>query len=275
MHSALSIASIVLAATGALALPQATSNSTASTSSSLSSGADTEVRVILQSQSTETGSQTVFKNVDVRKHKSPVGSSGPFETIEISVGADAQQDLRCQALDLEGKPLIATRGANTVSLERSDARIMTVADHSLQDITFSDADKGEWTFKQPSEVSRIICDPEFVAAPAGAFQVRVILSDQSSELGTQTVFDTVEERVELPPTASTGPFDTVEIALGELVDPTLRCALLNGRGREIVATRGENTDVTFADGDNGPWSFDRKRFVSKIICDADFVAAPQ
>lgn len=113
MHSALSVASLLLAASGAFAYPQA-SNSTSSVSTS-SYTADTEVRVILSSQSTETGSQTSFKKVDVRKNKAPVGSSGPFETIEINVGADAQQDLRCQALGLDGKPLIATRGENVVS----------------------------------------------------------------------------------------------------------------------------------------------------------------
>ena len=110
MHSALSIASLFIAASGALALPQAGNITTSSYQ------ADTEVRVILQSQATETGSQTVFKNVDVRKQKAPVGSTGPFETIEISVGADAQQDLRCQALDLDGKPIIAKRNANVVCI---------------------------------------------------------------------------------------------------------------------------------------------------------------
>ena len=67
-------------------------------------------------------------------------TKGPFETIEINVGAAAQQDLRCQALDLDGKPIVATRGANV-------------------DITFSDADKGAWTFRDGAvEVSRIICE---------------------------------------------------------------------------------------------------------------------
>lgn len=110
MHSALSIASLLLAASGAFALPQTSTNTTRVASAA----ADKEVRVILQNQAIELGSQTVFKNVDVRKHKRPVGSSGPFETIEIDVGADAQQDLRCQVLDPEGKPIIATRGENVV-----------------------------------------------------------------------------------------------------------------------------------------------------------------
>lgn len=102
MHSVLSIASLLLAASGALAAPS-------------SAPADSEVRVVLQSQATETGVTTTFKNVNSRKTK-PVGSDEMFETITIDVGAGAQQDLRCQALDTEGKPLIATRGENIVSL---------------------------------------------------------------------------------------------------------------------------------------------------------------
>lgn len=254
MHSALSIASLLLAASGTLAYPQAVpSNATASTASV--QGADTEVRVILQSQSTETGSQTAFKNVDVRKHKKPVGSSGPFETIEISVGADAQQDLRCQALGMDGKPLIATRGANI-------------------DITFSDADGGPWDFAEASEVSKIICDPAFKKLTPQDFQVNVTLSNGRQNSYT-TTFGPVVERVESPPTGSEGPFDTVEISVGSQVDPALRCALENRHGRPIVAKRGENVDTTFSDADKGPWSFRRSHRVSNVICDPEFVAAPQ
>jgi hypothetical protein len=84
-----------------------------------------QVTVILQSQSSETGSQTTFRSVNSRKEKAPVGSTGPFETIEIDVGPLADQELRCQALDAYGNALIATRGANI-------------------DTSFSDADKGPW-----------------------------------------------------------------------------------------------------------------------------------
>lgn len=269
MHSTLSIASLLLAASTAFALP-------AANVSTSSTGADTEVRVILSSQSTETGSQTAFANVDSRKHKRPVGSSGPFETIEISVGADAQQDLRCQALDLQGNPLIATRGMSslTISLPQHDTQTLTPPPGENVDITFSDADKGAWTFRDPeAQVSRIICDPAFEAVSADAFEVRVQLS--TSDLATQTVFPSVEDREELAPTGTTGPFDTVEIIVGELVDPALRCGLLNGRGKPIVATRGENVDTTFSDADKGPWAFRREQKVSKIICDPAFVARPQ
>ena len=137
----------------------------------------------------------------------------------------------------------------------------------LQDITFSDADKGAWTFLNgASEVSRIVCDPESKAVTPDAFQVRVILSDQASELGTQTVFDSVVERVESPPTGSQGSYDTVEIAVGSLVDPALRCQLINGRGKPVVAVRGENVDTTFSDADKGPWTFRRDQKVRKVVC---------
>lgn len=253
MHSTLSIASLLLAASGALAYPQQTTNLTAS-----SAPADSEVRVVLQSQATETGSQTVFKSVDSRKHKKPVGSSGPFETINIIVGADANQDLRCQALDMDGIPLIATRGENT-------------------DITFSDGgpDKNEWTFVTPSEVSRIVCDPAFIQATPEDFEIRVTLA--TDDLATQTVFEAFEGRAESAPTGSAGPYDSVEISVGKLLNPELRCKVIDARGRKIIATRGENVDTSFSDAGKGPWSFeqDRLRKVSKIVCDETFVAQPQ
>lgn len=61
-----------------------------------------------------------FKNVNSRKEK-PVAVHGPFETITIDVGAGvADQDLRCQALDASGNPLVATRNAN-IDTSFSDA----------------------------------------------------------------------------------------------------------------------------------------------------------
>lgn len=73
---------------------------------------DTEVRVQLSSQSTETGTQVSFDAVNQRVYEAPRGST-LFETIEVSVGAGAQQDLRCQAVGMTGAPLVATRGNNT------------------------------------------------------------------------------------------------------------------------------------------------------------------
>ena len=75
-----------------------------------------------------------------------MGSAGPYQTVEIRVGAGVEkQDTRCMLLDQAGKPVVAARGENT-------------------DITFSDNGKGEWSFGVTSEVGRIICDPAFEAA---------------------------------------------------------------------------------------------------------------
>jgi hypothetical protein len=103
-----------------------------------------QTRVILQNQRTELGSQTTLKE-GARVEAVPVGSSGPFQTIEIVVGAwSEKQDLRCQVLDKAGHPIEAVRGAN-------------------RDTTFSDADKGLWTFSVESVVTNIICDESFKA----------------------------------------------------------------------------------------------------------------
>jgi len=244
MHSAATFTSLILAATAAFASPLERRQA-----------ADTEVRVILQNQGTETGSQTVFPDVSSRQQKPPIAGSEIFKTIEISVGAGAQQDLRCQALDAAGVALVATRGENT-------------------DVTFSDADKGAWTFVEETSVARVVCDPAFVAVGPEAFEVRVQLA--TSDLATQTVFADVTDRVELYPTGSSGPFETVEIILGELVDPALRCQVLNKMGKPIVAIRGENVDKTFSDADKGEWTFKNgAREVSQVICDPAFVARPQ
>ena len=91
-----------------------------------------------------------------------------------------------------------------------------------------------------------------------------------------TVFETVLEREELPPTGSNGPFTSVEINVGALVDPELRCQLINQRGKKIVATRGDNVDTTFSDADKGPWYFNRPgQKVRNVVCDPAFVADPQ
>lgn len=90
----------------------------------------------------------------------------------------------------------------------------------------------------PSAVGEIVCDPAFVAAGAEDSQVRVILSNPAEELATQTVFDDVSVRTELPPVGSSGPFHSVEISVGALVNPNLRCQILNRQGQPIVATRG-------------------------------------
>jgi len=276
MYTTIAFSSLLIAASSVYAYPQApqpalsdivhttvpvaaattaTVAAATTTAAALGGSTDTSVTVILENQAIELGSQTTFKSVNSKKTKAPVGSSGPFETIEINVGADANPALRCQALDSNGTPLIATRGANT-------------------DTTFSDADKGAWTFITPSTVSAIVCDPSFVAVAPGSYDVTVILQDQATETGSQTILSGVVRDVDVP-VGSSGPFSTVEISVGPLVNPALRCKVKNARGRAIVATRGENIDTTFSDADKGAWTFQKSQSVSKIICDPIFVAAPQ
>lgn len=55
--------------------------------------------MILSNQATETGAQVQFDEVTSRVYDgTPTGRSELFEKIEVSVGAGAQQDLRCQAV---------------------------------------------------------------------------------------------------------------------------------------------------------------------------------
>lgn len=101
------------------------------------------LRVVLESQSTETGSQTAL-SAGYRDEQYPIGSNGPFETVELHVGKFVQKkDYRCQILDSYGNAINLTRGTAKAN-------------------TFSDAGKGEWTLDYASEVSLIVCDPTFV-----------------------------------------------------------------------------------------------------------------
>ena len=217
---------------------------------------DTSLRVILSNQATELGSQTVLTSGS-RQHARPVGSSGPFHTVELSVGAGVKdQDYRCQILDHAGKPIVIKRGANT-------------------DITFSDADKGEWTFRHQSHVSKIICDPTFKKIGAEASEIRVELSNQATETGSQTVFPDVSHgRQHKPPVGTTGPFETVQIVVGSLVEKQdIRCKLINEHGHAIFANRGGKRDKTFSDAKKGEWTFEDESEVTKIICDPAFKSA--
>lgn len=218
------------------------------------------VTVTLQNQAIELGSGTTFNNVNARKTLPPVGSSGPFTTINVDVAANAtNQALRCQALDEAGVPLIATRGENI-------------------DITFSDADKGEWTFVDDEGVyvSAIVCDPAFVSIDPSEKTVGVLLQNQAIELGTTTTFEDPTVRTKQRPVGGSGPFETVEIDVGQVVEnQDLRCKVLNNMYHAIVAVRGENTDTTFSDAGKGPWTFrDGAQEVSAIICNPRFVANP-
>ena len=77
----------------------------------------------------------------------PVGSTGPYTSVEIIVGELVKkQDIRCGLKGMHGKDIYAKRGTNL-------------------DKTFSDAEKGEWIFEKESVVETIVCDPAFKAEP--------------------------------------------------------------------------------------------------------------
>jgi len=253
MHSTFAAASLLIAS--AYALPQA---ATASTS------ADTDVSVLLQSQSIELGFTVDIGPVTALVSKPVADSTDKIETFDLNVGAGAKQDLRCQALGLDGIPLIATRGPN-------------------RDTSFSDGgdEKGAWTFETPSVISKIVCDPAFVQiadidAPENS-EIRVQLSGPG-ELATQTPFENFKDAVSSGPVGSRGLYDQISITVGAKLNPETRCSLLNGRNKAIKAVRGTNADgtpkgdVTFSKGN--PWTFDKPRFVNKITCDPKFVAEP-
>jgi hypothetical protein len=255
-----------LAATGALAAPTRRSNN----------NFDNSVTVILQNQNPEIGSQTQFAEGQ-RQAKSPVGSSGPFTTVELSLGLDVKQKgLRCQVLDNNNNPIVVVRG-------------------QAVDITFADGDLGEWTFQNgATEVNTIICDPAFRQGIASTINnpqdgiapgqtedenqdtdIRVTLTD--GNLATQTAFDEAGlEREIQEPVGSSGPFNSVELNVGaDVQKQDLRCQILDNNGQPITLQRGQNIDTTFADGNGGPWTFLEPAFteVSQIICDPAFVKA--
>ncbi|KAL8855899.1 MAG: hypothetical protein Q9178_007464 [Gyalolechia marmorata] len=216
------------------------------------SSLNNKLQVILSGPSVHPSTNILRAGKRIEQPPSPNNNNGPFSTVELVVGANVQnQAYRCQILDPASKPLIIQRGANT-------------------DTTFADGDAGKWTLKSPSAVSKIICDPTFVKASASASEIRVQLSNQRIELGIQQTFTggVREEK-----TVASGPFTTVEIEVGALVQKQdTRCQVVDKAGKPIVATRGANTDITFADGDKGEWKFQRESEVSKVICDPAFVA---
>ncbi|KAI9859498.1 MAG: hypothetical protein M1813_006640 [Trichoglossum hirsutum] len=248
-----SIILAALAATGSVAAPWG------------SRAADNSIVVFLSDQATETGSQTSFTEGQ-REQKGPVGSGGPFQTVELRLGkAVKKQDLRCQVLDERGEKIELMRGGNT-------------------DTTFGDGDKGEWTFKKRTTVSSIICDPTFVkAAPkqdsnvrpgSNADGIRVTLSNQATETGSQTTFTEGKPETKTP-VGSSGPFETVELTLSNTVqNKDLRCQILDNNGNAITVIRGTSVDKTFGDGGKGKWTLQKVTEVSKIICDPSFKKGP-
>ena len=101
----------------------------------------------------ELATQTTFDE-GWRQVKRPVGSSGPYDTVSLTLGADVkQQTLRCQVLNNYNEPIILRNGN--------------------REITFADGNAGEWAFETGAQdVVAIICDPAFKkgdpAAPPAA-----------------------------------------------------------------------------------------------------------
>lgn len=63
----------------------------------------------------------------------------------------------------------------------------------------------------------------------------------------------------------------VELNVGEGVkNQDIRCQIQDEHRQPIVVLRGNNTDVTLADGGNGPWTLREPSVVGKVTCDQGF-----
>ncbi|KAH0565035.1 hypothetical protein GP486_001574 [Trichoglossum hirsutum] len=241
-----SIILAALATTGAMATPWGLRSSNKT---------DSSITVYLSNQATELGSQTTFTE-GKKEEQAPVASTGPYRTVELRLGKDVQKrDYRCKLLDDQNMPIVLTRGNNT-------------------DITFGDGGKGEWTFKKESIVTCIICDPTFVKAGPEDSQIRVTLSSHSPNITSKNTFTGGNRREEKAPATSNGPFQTVLLSVGALVEKQdYRCKVIDTAGQAITVLRGGNTDITFGDGGKGEWTFKNACKVDKIICDPSFQKA--
>ncbi|KAK4621644.1 hypothetical protein CLAFUW4_07586 [Fulvia fulva] len=242
-----------LAATSALALPQLNT-----------AVQDTSIRVTLAASSLAT--QTAFEEAQLPQSKPPIGTSGPFDKVTLTLGDDIKnQTLRCQILDTHHNPIVIVRGANV-------------------DTTIADGDAGTWTFRDgASQISKITCDPNFVKSvappPPSEKDNSILVTLSNGHLISTTEFLQAGEVREVQhPQGSNGPFTSFELTLGKDVkNQALHCKVLDEKDHKVTAQRGENVDTTFADGGNGPWKFLRpaKTSVSKIVCDPEFVKASQ
>ncbi|KAK7934880.1 hypothetical protein PG985_000375 [Apiospora marii] len=234
----------LLAASGALAAPAADANNA------------NQVTVTLRGPS-ELATQT---QLGKNEQKRPIGAGSDFTSVELAshnLKNDKGQDLRCRIFDARGRPVTVTRGANV-------------------DTTFSDAGKGEWTFRKTA-VSKVQCSTAFVAAPKKRDVVeieerangplRVTLSGPS-ELATQTG---IGEKDHKAPVGSKGPYNQVTLNVGA-GRKEARCQLIDTQNKVITLVRGANVDVTFGDAGKGPWKTQNgKNFnVKEIKCDPSF-----
>lgn len=107
---------------------------------------------------------------------------------------------------------------------------------------------------------------------AADLDIRVGLSNQAIELGSNAKFVETELPDTTTPPGSSGPFDVVELFLGAgVVDITLRCQLLDKDDHPIDLIRAGVEANTFAGGKahegGGPWNFlNGPAEVSSVTC---------
>ncbi|OQN96954.1 hypothetical protein B0A48_16928 [Cryoendolithus antarcticus] len=227
---------------------------------------DTTVQVILSDSAAELGSQTRFIE-NFRQTKKPTDSTGPFQTVALRLGEGVKNKaLRCKTLDSRNNPIVVTRGENV-------------------DTTFADGGEAkEWVLRDGRQKGKtIICDPAFVKAAVPVaksgealdLDIRVTLSD--GNLATQTAFRaTGLERERQNPVGSSGPHNSVTLSVDKDVkNQGLRFQVLDLQGDVIEVVRGENEDVTFADGGQPAWAFlePASSKVGSIVCDPGFAVA--
>jgi hypothetical protein len=218
---------------------------------------DNSIIVLLEHKSVDIASQTPFTE-GVADEKKPTGSFGPYTNVTLTLGKDVvNKELRCKILDKDQKAIVLTRGPNV-------------------DVTFADGGKGDWAFRKgESEVSDVICDPLFTKIGPEGKEIRVILSNPAKSIKSETVFTDMAamHRQMLAPKDNNGPFTTVELKVGEVIEKQdLRCQIVDSYGHAIIVKRGENVDVTFADGGKKEWTFLKpvESQVHSITCDPAF-----
>ncbi|KAK4442815.1 hypothetical protein QBC34DRAFT_499426 [Podospora aff. communis PSN243] len=109
-----------------------------------------------------------------------------------------------------------------------------------------------------------------IEARQNSKEIRVILQNQSIELGGQTAFTDNGKRQTRNFSSGFGPIQTVELKLGKSVKSTFRCQITDTKGNPITVKRGANTATTFADGGKGAWTLAKTVKVGSIICDPKF-----
>ena len=104
--------------------------------------ANKEIRVVLQNQAIELGSQIAFTDNGKRQTRNFNNPFGPIQTVELRLGKQVKSTLRCQILDQNNKAITVKRGTNVAT-------------------TFADGDKGAWTLQKATKIRAVICDPAF------------------------------------------------------------------------------------------------------------------